>query len=83
MIVGLLASLPPPPVPPPSTTFPTLLLEAEKFRGVPALRLTTWRTAGDPKESELLSAHLYKALFKEPAAAASGALVANIVSTDM
>ena len=80
MIVGLLASLPPPPVPPPSTTFPTLLLEAENFGGVPALRLTTWRTAGDPKESDLLSAHLYK----EPAAAAaSGALVANIVSTDM
>ena len=80
MIVGLLASLPPPPVPPPSTTFPTLLLEPENFRGVPALRLT-WRTAGDPKESDLLSAHLYKALYKEPAA--SGALVANIVSTDM
>ena len=80
MIVGLLASLPPP-VPPPSTTFPTLLLEPEDFRGVPALRLTTWRTAGDPKESELISAHLYKALYKEPAA--SGALVANIVSTDM
>ena len=82
MIVGLLASLPPPPVPPPSTTFPILLLEPEDFRGVPALRLT-WRTAGDPKESDLLSAHLYKALYKEPAAAASGALVANIVSTDM
>ena len=80
MIVGLLASLPPS-VPPPSTTFPTLLLEPENFRGVPALRLTTWRTAGDPKESDLLSAHLYKALYKEPAA--SGALVANIVSTDM
>ena len=38
---------------------------------MPTLPTTTWRT-GDPKESDLLSAHLYK----EPAVA-SGALVAN------